>query len=99
VAAWAKALLDTNRRNLDVLLESHPGLPGVRPGIGTTVFPKLPHGNVGDFCALLQKKYETSVVPGEFFEMPQHFRIGIGGDTTMTAEALKRLGQALDEFE
>jgi hypothetical protein len=30
--------------------------------------------------------------------MPEHFRIGIGGDTRMTAEGLKRLGDALDEY-
>jgi hypothetical protein len=38
------------------------------------------------------------VVPGRFFEMRQHFRVGIVGDEEMTAEGLKRLGQALDEF-
>jgi aspartate/methionine/tyrosine aminotransferase len=97
VAAWAKQLLDANRKALDAVLDAHPGLPCVRPGMGTTVFPRLHHGNVEDFCALLRKKYETSVVPGQFFEMPQHFRIGIGGEVDMTAEALRRVGEALDE--
>jgi hypothetical protein len=31
--------------------------------------------------------------------MPDHFRIGIGGDPAMTAVALERLAQALDAFE
>jgi len=47
--------------------------------------------------ALLREKYETSVVPGRFFDMPQYFRIGLGGEPEMTREGLKRLGLALDE--
>ena len=49
------------------------------------------------FCAIAREKYETSVVPGSFFEMPQSFRIGIGGDTALLGEGLQRLGAALDE--
>jgi 3-polyprenyl-4-hydroxybenzoate decarboxylase len=30
--------------------------------------------------------------------MPDHFRIGIGGDPAMTAAALERLAEALDEY-
>ena len=30
--------------------------------------------------------------------MPQHFRMGIGGDTEMTGIALERLSAALDEL-
>jgi len=49
-------------------------------------------------CAsLLQEKYETSVVPGRFFEMPSHFRVGIGGDSELLSEGLERMGKALDE--
>ena len=46
---------------------------------------------------LLREKYETAVVPGSYFDMPQHFRIGIGGEPEMTRIALERLGAALDE--
>jgi aspartate/methionine/tyrosine aminotransferase len=49
-------------------------------------------------CELLREKYETSVVPGRFFEMPAHFRVGLGGDSETLAEGLERLGGALDEF-
>jgi len=47
---------------------------------------------------LLGEKYETTVVPGSFFEMPRHFRIGIGGDTATLRGGLERLGAALDAF-
>ncbi len=53
---------------------------------------------VDRLCDLLREKYETSVAPGRFFEMPDHFRLGIGGSTEITAEALARLGAALDEL-
>jgi aspartate/methionine/tyrosine aminotransferase len=47
---------------------------------------------------LLREKYETTVVPGEFFEMPRHFRLGIGGDTPELHAGLERLSAALDQF-
>ena len=53
-------------------------------------------GRSKSFCDLLRGEFETSVVPGRFFEMPEHFRIGLGGDVAMTAEGLARLGKALD---
>jgi hypothetical protein len=46
----------------------------------------------------LRENYETSVVPGKFFEMPRHFRLGIGGETEELRAGLERLGAALDEF-
>jgi len=49
-------------------------------------------------CRILREKYETSVVPGNFFEMPEHFRIGISGDTNQLNAGLERLGKALDEI-
>lgn len=98
VAARAKNLIATNRRHLDELLDSRHDLQCFRPEFGTVFFPRLRRGSVDEFCELLKSKYEASVVPGRFFEMPEHFRIGIGGEPSMTAEALLRLGRALDEF-
>jgi hypothetical protein len=37
-------------------------------------------------------------VPGEFFEMPEHFRIGIGGPTDEVRGVLERIADALDEL-
>ncbi|HYL10553.1 MAG TPA: pyridoxal phosphate-dependent aminotransferase [Candidatus Acidoferrales bacterium] len=96
--ARAKALLDKNRPLLDRFLDSRRDLEAVRPPAGTIVFPRLRRGSADDFCRLLREKYDTSVVPGRFFEMPGHFRIGIGGDTATLAAGLERIGAALDEF-
>jgi len=46
----------------------------------------------------LREKYETSVVPGRFFDTPRHFRVGIGGHPEMTRTAFERLSLALDEY-
>jgi len=99
IAARTRAQLARNRALLDAFLDSRPDLEVVRTPSGTTSFPGFRReGEVGRFCAILRKCYETSVVPGEFFEMPEHFRIGIGGETAMVEEGLRRLGRALDDL-
>jgi len=94
----ARRLLAVNRIALDKFLDSRSGLEVLRPIGGTVIFPRLGTGSVEKFSALLREKYETSVVPGRYFEMADHFRVGIGGDGAMTAEGLGRLGAALEEF-
>lgn len=98
IRARARTLIETNRRALDQFLDSRDDLETVRSGLGTVVFPRLKYGRVSDLCATLRDKYETTVVPGEFFEMPDHIRIGIGCDSTMLAGGLERLSAALDEL-
>jgi hypothetical protein len=44
---------------------------------------------------LLRHQFETTVVPGHFFEAPQHFRIGIGGPTDALEQGLARISTAL----
>lgn len=95
IAGRAKPIVDANRKRLEALLQSCGSLDAVRPRYGTVVFPRLRTGSVEEFCALLRNQYETSVVPGSFFGAPQHFRVGIGGETAMTAEGLERIGRAL----
>lgn len=92
------SLLAVNRPLLDAFLDSRRDLECFRPSAGTVVFPRLTHGDPGAFFELLREKYETTVVPGSFFEMPQHFRIGIGGVTATLRAGLERLSAALDDF-
>jgi aspartate/methionine/tyrosine aminotransferase len=98
VSARAKKLLDANRPAMDALLRSRDNLECVRPEFGTIVFPKLLRGSVEEFDKLLREKYETAIVPGSYFDMPQHFRIGIGGDPETTRLAFERLVDGLDEM-
>jgi len=94
----AKQLLHSNRLALDTVLDGRGDLEVFRPKWGTVTFPKLIRGSVTDFCKLLRTRYETTIVPGLFFEMPEHFRVGIGGDPEMTTQGLERFSEALDEF-
>lgn len=96
VVARAKALLNANRARLKTFLDSRSDLECFRPPFGTVVFPRLQKGDVDRLYETLTSKYDACVAPGRFFEMPQHFRVGIGGSTEITAEGLERLGQALD---
>lgn len=98
VAERAKDLLDANWRGMKELLRSRKDLHYVDPGGGTIVFPRLRSGEMEAFRKLLREQFDTSVVPGNFFEMPEHCRIGIGGEPVMTAEGLRRVGDALDAF-
>jgi aspartate/methionine/tyrosine aminotransferase len=94
----AQKLLTANRSLLDAFLDSRNDLECFRPPAGSVVFPKLLRGDPSSFFQLLREKYETTVVPGEFFEMPQHFRLGISGETEILRAGLERLSAALDEF-
>ncbi len=96
VAARARELLARNRPLLDRFLDTREDLTAVRPDGGTVAFPRLAGGRVEELCRRLREEYETSVVPGRFFETPDHFRIGIGEETEIVEEGLARLGRALD---
>ena len=98
IAARAQQLLEANRTAMDAFLYPRIDLEFYRPEYGTIVFPKLRSGDIDVFVRLLREKHDTSVVPGTYFDMPQHFRIGIGGDPEMTRAGLERLGLALDEY-
>jgi len=98
IGARAKELLDRNRKLLNEFLDTHEDLEAIRPEFGTVMFPRVRSGSAEDLCQLLREKYETSVVPGKFFDMPAHFRVGIAGDTDVLGAGLERLGKALDEI-
>lgn len=60
------------------------------------LFPRWRGGDVERLCARLRDAHETSVAPGKFFGMPDHFRIGIGGETQALQAGLERLAADLD---
>ena len=98
LGARAKTLLDRNRELLNAFLDTRHDLEVVRPEFGTVMFPRVRSGNADQFCRLLREKYETSVVPGAFFELPAHFRVGIAVETETLKAGLERIGAALDEI-
>ena len=98
IAACAKSMLETNRRTLTKFLETRDDVEVVPTKFGTTSFPRLGNSNVDQLCTSLIEKYETAVVPGRFFESPQHIRIGMCCEPKDFSAGLKRLGKALGEL-
>jgi hypothetical protein len=101
IAAESRALLDANLPHLNRFLASRAELEAPPLTHGTVSFPRLRGGDgerVERLSELLLDRYETSIVPGRFFERPDHFRVGIALDTDIFAEGLARLGAALDEL-
>lgn len=98
ISQRAQRRLDSNREMLNQFLDTREDLEAIRPPFGSIMFPRVKQGTAERLCNLLREKFETSVVPGSFFEMPAHFRIGMGGDSETLAAGLERLGSALDEL-
>jgi aspartate/methionine/tyrosine aminotransferase len=98
ITARAKNILETNRAVLEQFLDGREELEVVRTGIGTTCFPRLRKGRVEELSNLLNEKYDTAIVPGRFFESPQHFRLGMCAQPELFSEGVNRLGAALDEL-
>jgi len=95
----AQQLLETNRALVNQFLAGRPELDCEPSRLGTTVFPRLRTGRASDFVMMLRERFETSVVPGEFFEQPQHFRLGFSGTTDTVRAGLQRLSSALEAFQ
>ena len=94
----ARALLEPNRALVNEFLAKHSQLDCEPSHFGTTVFPRLRVGRAEEFVAMLRDRFETSVVPGDFFEQPQHFRIGFCGDAEILRGGLERVSAALEKF-
>jgi aspartate/methionine/tyrosine aminotransferase len=94
----ARRVVEADRKLLRDFLKQQSSISAVWTEWGTTSFMRLSRdrgSNVSVFLERLRSKFDTSAVPGRFFEMPDHFRIGMGVDTEMFAEGLSRIGRAL----
>ncbi len=98
IAARAKAMLETNRRTLQEFFSKRADIDVVPTKFGTTSFPRLRNVDVEKLCGWLLEKYETAVVPGRFFESPQHIRLGMCCEPESFSAGVERLGKALDEL-
>jgi len=93
----ARRIVEADRKLLGDFFIKQSALSAVWTDWGTTSFVQLEKGNADDFLERLRSQFDTSAVPGRFLEMPDHFRIGMGVNTAMFAEGLKRIGSALIE--
>jgi len=99
IAARMKSMLEENRRLLQDFLRSRDDLDCFWPDYGTVVFPRLKNGSVEALCEMLRHEFDATVVPGSFFESPDHFRIGVGGPTESVRESLHQLSRGLDRHK
>jgi aspartate/methionine/tyrosine aminotransferase len=94
----ARRIVDADRELLREFLKQQGGISAVQTDWGTTSFVRLSRDggrNADAFLERLRLEFDTSAVPGRFFEMPDHFRIGVGVNTEMFAEGLNRISRAL----
>jgi aspartate/methionine/tyrosine aminotransferase len=100
IADRSRALLEANGAALNAFYAAHPGHFDVRPHAhGTVSFPRLLSGGADALCDVLASRYDTAVVPGRFFGMPEHLRIGLGVDPATFREGLERVASALEEMD
>jgi aspartate/methionine/tyrosine aminotransferase len=93
----ARPIVDADRKLLRDFLVQQSALSAAWTDWGTTSFVGLRDSNADVFLERLRTEFDTSVVPGRYFEMPDHFRIGMGVNTEMFAEGLDRIGRALGD--
>jgi aspartate/methionine/tyrosine aminotransferase len=91
----ARRILEADRKSLREFLKQQPSVSAVRTDWGTTSFLRFRNGNADSFLERLRAEFETSAVPGRFFEMYDHFRVGMGVNSEMFGEGLSRVGRAL----
>jgi len=94
----ARRIVGADRQLLRNFLGEQSNICAVWTNWGTTSFVRLSRSrgsNTDRFLEQLRAKFDTSAVPGRLFEMPDHFRIGMGVNTEMFCEGLNRIGRTL----
>lgn len=99
IAAGTAERLAHNRGLFNDFVASRGDLDCMKSEHGITAFPSWTGGDTNRLDALLRSKYDTSIVPGSWFEMPERFRVGLGGPTEVVEEGLARIGSALDDLK
>lgn len=93
------AMLARNRAQFNDFVAARDDVACAPAEHGITAFPRWAGGDTQRLDDQLRARYDAAVVPGCWFEMPNHFRVGFGMPTDEFAEALNRLGSALDELK
>lgn len=91
---WRR-VVEADRLVLHAFLDRQTAASAVQTRYGTTSFLRLRNGDADEFLAKLRSEFETSAVPGRFFGMSDHFRVGMGVNSEMFAEGLRRVEECL----
>lgn len=93
------AMLESNRHRFNDFVTSRSDIACMPARHGITAFPRWSGGDTEGLNDYLRERYDTAIVPGRWFEMPDHFRIGFGLPARDFQEGLERLIAALDDLQ
>lgn len=94
----SRPLIERNLRIVSDFLRSQENLEWVPPDPGIICFPRFRGaGNTAELARRLLDGFDTSIVPGRFFEDPSGFRLGFGIPTDRLVHGLSNLREALAE--
>ena len=96
VIGEAPAMLEANRKLFNAFLTTRGDLECAPAVHGITAFPRWAGGDTQRLDDHLRANYDCAIVPGRWFEMPNHFRVGFGIPTGTFGVAVVRLGRGLD---
>jgi aspartate/methionine/tyrosine aminotransferase len=91
----ARVIVEADRASWNAFLDAHSQLSAPRTQWGTTAFVRLIGGDTENFVERLRNEYDTSVVPGRYFDSPSHFRLGMGVDHAMFEAGLRNISELL----
>jgi aspartate/methionine/tyrosine aminotransferase len=94
----ARAILEPNRRAAREFLAGRGDLE-CAPFAASLAFPRFRSGeSATPFAQELGEREGVAVVPGEFFGLPSHFRLSLGGSPELLREGLEAVGRVLETF-
>jgi len=94
----ARAILEPNRRLAREFLSGRGELE-CAPFSASLAFPRFRSGeSATPFARGLFESEGVAVVPGEFFRLPSHFRVSLGGAPEAVRDGLAAVGRALDRI-
>ncbi len=98
--ARTRSLIEPNTKLVHQFLREHEDmLECVVPPRSMIVFPRLKHHDDSQPVHDALRQFETSIVPGKFFEAPRHFRLGFAVKTEDVVVGLRNLSNALRLIE
>ena len=97
-AARTEKIIASNRPRVERFMKVHQDyLDWAPPAAGPVCFPRLRRGSATELAERLRRDYNTQIIPGHFFEMPRHFRLGFGGLGRNLTKGLAALSCALKD--
>jgi aspartate/methionine/tyrosine aminotransferase len=94
--AASNALLARNIQAVDRFVQTHARLSWVRPRAGTCGLVRVEGIDTDVLADRLSREYQVAVVPGSFFDAPDHIRLSWTLDTPDLEAALVRVGDAVN---